>query len=87
MALQVSGALGEGAAGLSLQADYGRDRPFSASLDMSAALGAQSVGLVSNTTSDPRWHNFTGRTTVRFPPILSNTHRGAPVCRAPDNLT
>ncbi|XP_050735467.1 uncharacterized protein LOC127007963, partial [Eriocheir sinensis] len=64
--ISASGTVGEGTAGLSLQADYGRDRPFNASLEVSAGLGTESVGLASHTASDAHWHNFTGRSTVKW---------------------
>lgn len=58
--------VGEGTAGLTVKADYEREHPFNASLEVYAGLGTQSVGLTSHTTSDAHWQNFTGKSTVRL---------------------
>lgn len=63
---QLSTTVGEGTAGLYLEADYGSERPFNTSLEVFADVGTQSFGLSSHSASDLQWQNFTGKSTVRL---------------------
>ncbi|XP_042216922.1 uncharacterized protein LOC121862668 [Homarus americanus] len=64
--ISMSSSVGPAVAAFLYEVDYSRDHPFNASVELYGAFDIHQAGVSLYTMSDQDWHNFTGRSNLKW---------------------